>query len=130
MVSIANDRQLQPSIPISYNETLLKCLHGKPQVKILTNVSMPLPIVSESEDCTDEEAGRNTLLGTVHYRTAKFSLVKTILIHNKSTQLHKSLSSIKHTLQDHYNHNFVLGITNITRPLSMHSHNSCFTRPS
>ena len=57
IASTASDRQLQPRTPIKYNETLLKCLHGKSQVKTLKNVSIPLPIVSESEDSTDEEAG-------------------------------------------------------------------------
>ena len=77
MPSTARDRQLWPRIPINYIETLLKCLHGKPQVNTLHNISIPLLIINESEDSTDEEAGRNTLLGMVLYKTAKFSLLKT-----------------------------------------------------
>ena len=46
-------------MPISYNETVLKCLHGKPQIRTLNNLSIPLPIDSSSEDIdtedTDEE---------------------------------------------------------------------------
>ena len=56
---IAGDRQLGPHMPISYNETVLKHLHGKPQIRTLNNVSIPLPIDSSSEDTdtknTDEE---------------------------------------------------------------------------
>ena len=56
---IASDRQLRPHIPISYNETVLKHLHGLPQIRTIKNVSIPLPIDSSSEDTdtedTDEE---------------------------------------------------------------------------
>ena len=59
ITSIASDRQLRPHVPISYNETVLKCLHGKPQIRTLNNISIPLPIDSSSEDTdtkdTDEE---------------------------------------------------------------------------
>ena len=55
-------RQLRPHVPISYNETILKHLHGKPQVKTLNNISIPLPMDSSSKDTdntdteyTDEE---------------------------------------------------------------------------
>ena len=51
---IASDRQLRPCVPIRYNETVLKLLHGKPQIRTLNNVSITLPIDSYSED-TDKE---------------------------------------------------------------------------
>ena len=41
---IANDRELRPCMSISYNETVLKHLHGKTQIRTLNNVSIPLPI--------------------------------------------------------------------------------------
>ena len=36
---IASDGQLRPHIPISYNETVLKCLYGLPQIRTLNNIS-------------------------------------------------------------------------------------------
>ena len=33
ITSATSDRQLRPRVPISYNETVLKCLHGQPQVR-------------------------------------------------------------------------------------------------
>ena len=54
ITSIASDRQLRPSVPISYNETVLKCLHRQPQVRTLNYVPIPLPSDSSSED-TDTE---------------------------------------------------------------------------
>ena len=41
IVSTTIDRQLRPWAPISYNETVLKQLHGQPQVRTLNNVSIP-----------------------------------------------------------------------------------------
>ena len=77
--STASDRQLRPRIPISYNETFLTHLHGRPQVKTLNNISIPLPIVSESEDSSDEDPRRrNTLLRTVDYKATNISLVKEV----------------------------------------------------
>ena len=53
--SIASDRSLRLRIPISYNETLLQCLHGRPQVKTLNNLSIPLPDSSDEDtEDTDE----------------------------------------------------------------------------
>ena len=56
IVSTTSDRQLRPRTPISYNETVLKHLHGEPQVRVLNNVSIPLPSDS-SEENTDSETG-------------------------------------------------------------------------
>ena len=59
ITSIASDRQLRPCIPISYNETVLKHLHGLPQIRTLKNIPIPLPSDRSSEDTdnkdTDEE---------------------------------------------------------------------------
>ena len=53
--STASNRTLRPRIPISYNETLLKHLHGKSQVKTLNNLSIPLPDSSDEDtEDTDE----------------------------------------------------------------------------
>ena len=53
--SLASDRSLRPRVPISYNETLLQCLHGRPQVKTLNNLSLPLPDSSDEDtEDTDE----------------------------------------------------------------------------
>ena len=53
--SLANDRSLRPRIPISYNKTLLQCLHGRPQVKTMNNLSIPLPGSSDaSEEDTED----------------------------------------------------------------------------
>ena len=46
---IASERSLRPRVPISYNETLLQRLHGRPQVKILNNLSIPLPESSDKD---------------------------------------------------------------------------------
>ena len=128
IASTASDRQLQPRIPINYNERLLKYLHGKPQVKILNSISIPLPIVSESKDSTDEEAGRNTFIKNCPLQNHKVLISKKNQCKSTINQLnHRSLSGIKLTLKDHCVHNFPLGITYITRLLSMSSHNSCLT---
>ena len=63
--SIASDRSLRPRIPISYNETLLQCLHGRPQVKTLNNLSIPLPDSSDEDtedtvEATQEEKCKDT----------------------------------------------------------------------
>ena len=50
-----SDRQLRPRIPISYNETVLKKLHGQPQVRMCNSLSIPLPTDSSKED-TDSES--------------------------------------------------------------------------
>ena len=100
--STTSDRQLGP-IPISYNETFLTHLHGRPQMKILNNVSIPLPIVSDSEESTDEEQGRNTLLGSVQCKTMKMSLVKEV----------KDVNSP----QSNYYKTIVSKNVNLTRPL-------------
>ena len=77
--STASDRQLRPRIPISYNKTFLTCLHRRPQVKTLNNISIPLPLVSESEDSSDEDPGRrNMLLRTIDCKATNISLVKDI----------------------------------------------------
>ena len=46
---IASNRTLRPRIPINYNETLLKHLCGRPQIRILNNLSIPLPDSSNKE---------------------------------------------------------------------------------
>ena len=56
IVSTTSDRQLRPRAPISYNETVLKQLHGQTQVRTLNNISIPLPSDSSEED-TDSETG-------------------------------------------------------------------------
>ena len=62
IISTTSDRQLRIHAPISYNKPVLKHLHGQPQVRILNNVSIPLPIDSSEEDAdsdtgeTDEES--------------------------------------------------------------------------
>ena len=62
ITSTTSDRQLRPRVPISYNETVLKCLHGQPQVRTFNNLSIPLPGDSTEEDTdpqveeTDEES--------------------------------------------------------------------------
>ena len=43
ITSTTSDRQLRPRVPISYNETVLKHLHGQPQVRTFNNLSIPLP---------------------------------------------------------------------------------------
>ena len=59
--STASSRTLRPRIPISYNETLLKHLHRRPQIRTLNNLSIPLPDSSneETED-TDEHTQEDT----------------------------------------------------------------------
>ena len=53
--STASDRTLRPRIPINYNETLLQRLHGRPQIKTLNNLSIPLPDSSDEDtEDTDE----------------------------------------------------------------------------
>ena len=52
----ASDRQLRSCVPINYNKTLLKCLHGKPQVWTLNKISIPLPMDSSSEDIDNTDA--------------------------------------------------------------------------
>ena len=53
--STASNRTLRPRVPINYNETLLKCLHGTPQIRTLHNVSIPFPdSIGEETQETDE----------------------------------------------------------------------------
>ena len=52
--STTSDRTLRPRIPISYNEALLQCLHGRPQINTLHNLSIPLPD-SSNEDTEDTD---------------------------------------------------------------------------
>ena len=62
ITSTTSDRQLRPRVPISYNETVLKHLHGQPQVRTFNNLSIPLPSDRTEEDTdpeveeTDEES--------------------------------------------------------------------------
>ena len=60
--STVSDRTLRPRIPISYNETLLQCLHGRPQIRTLNNLSIPLPDSSEedTDELTQGETGEDT----------------------------------------------------------------------
>ena len=46
IISIASDRQLRPHVPTSYNETVIKCLHGQPKVRTLNYAPIPLPKVT------------------------------------------------------------------------------------
>ena len=62
ITSTTSDRQLRPRVPISYNETVLKHVHGQPQVRTFNNMPIPLPSDSTEEDTdpeveeTDEES--------------------------------------------------------------------------
>ena len=47
--STASNRTLRSILPINYNETLLRCLCRRPQIRTLHNVSIPFP------DSNDEE---------------------------------------------------------------------------
>ena len=74
LTSITSDRQLRPHVPISYNETVLKHLHGKLQIRTLNNVSIPLPIDSSSEDTDTEDTDEENkhyiwIFNFIHYRT-------------------------------------------------------------
>ena len=71
ITSIASDRQLRPCVPISYNETILKCLHEKPEIRILSNVSIPLSIDNSSEDTDTEDTDEENeyLIVLIHYKT-------------------------------------------------------------
>ena len=62
IASTMSDRQLRPRALINYHETVLRKLHGQPQVRTCNNLSIPLPTDSPEEDTnseskeTDEEA--------------------------------------------------------------------------
>ena len=62
ITSTMSDRQLRPQALISYNETVLKKLHGQPQVRMCNNLSIPLPTDSfekgtdSGSEETEEEA--------------------------------------------------------------------------
>ena len=63
--STASERTLRPRIPFSYNETLLQCLHGRPQIRTLNNLSIPLPDSSEEDtEDTDELTQQETCKDT------------------------------------------------------------------
>ena len=75
IASTTSDRQLRLRVPISYNETVLKCLHGQPQVRTFNNLSIPLPCDSREEDTdpevqeTDEESKQFIYtLKIIHYK--------------------------------------------------------------
>ena len=76
IASTMSDRQLRPRALLSYNETVLRKLHGQPQLRMCNNLSIPLPTDSSEEDTdseseeTEEEAtmySKETFL--VHYKT-------------------------------------------------------------
>ena len=48
-LSTAISRTLRQRAPIYYKKTLLKRLHGRPQIRTLNNISIPLPDSSEEE---------------------------------------------------------------------------------
>ena len=54
IASTMSDRQLRPRVPISYNEPVLRKLHGQPQVRTCNNLSIPLPTDSSEEDTNSE----------------------------------------------------------------------------
>ena len=54
--STASDHTLRPRIPISYNETLLQCLHGRPQIKTMNNLSIPLANSSDEDTADTDKA--------------------------------------------------------------------------
>ena len=68
---MASDRQLCPEIPINYSETLLKRLHGHPQVRMLHNILIPLDL---SED-TDEDSENSDLDMNSNYESDVNSLL-------------------------------------------------------
>ena len=41
--AVRSEWQLWPRLPITYNETALRCLNGRPQVWTLNSLSLPLP---------------------------------------------------------------------------------------
>ena len=47
--STRSNHQLQPWLPITYNETTLRCLNGRPQVWTLNSQLLPLPNNPESD---------------------------------------------------------------------------------
>ena len=86
-ISTANNRTLRPRLPISYNETLLKCLHGRSQIKTLHNLSIPLPDSSNEEtqvtddhtqEDTDEHIQEDTNKDTSMNITSKQTIFKTL----------------------------------------------------
>ena len=52
-IATASDRQHQPCLPISYNETFVQRLQGRPHVKIMPTLSIPLPESSSDEEDMD-----------------------------------------------------------------------------
>ena len=62
-----SNRQLRPHVPINYNVTLLKHLHGKPQVRTLDNISISLPVDGLSyKENTDAENTDEEMKQTYH----------------------------------------------------------------
>ena len=58
---MASNRTLRPKIPISYNETQLEHLHGRPHIKTLNILSIPLPDSSDEDtEDTDENIKEDT----------------------------------------------------------------------
>ena len=53
--STTSTRILRPRLPIMCNETALSQLHGRPQIRTLTNVSIPIPASTEEESPTDSD---------------------------------------------------------------------------
>ena len=54
--STASTHILRPWLPITYNKAALSCLHGRPQVRTLNNVSIPLPLSSDEESPTSSDS--------------------------------------------------------------------------
>ena len=53
--TMESDGQFWPCLPISYNEILLKKLHGHSQIRKLNNLSIPQPRETGKETSTSEE---------------------------------------------------------------------------
>ena len=55
------DRQLRPHIPIKCNETLLRRLHGHPQLRTFNNVSIPLDLPEDTNGDSKSENYMNSI---------------------------------------------------------------------
>ena len=89
VVTTTSDRQLWPRVAINYNETVLIKLHGRPQVRMLNNVLIPLPDMDEedtkcsmvSTDCSDNK------LDLQNFKLQNQFVIQYQIIHLKCKQL-------------------------------------------
>ena len=85
-MSTASNRTLRHRVPIIYNKTLLKCLHGSPQIRTLHNVSLPFSDSSDEETKeTDEHRRRHkhTQEDTHEHTNMNVTSEWTVLKHRK-----------------------------------------------